>query len=99
MVVSSGWLLVVPVSRTICFPSDIPIYGISHDGSKNFNTRTCEHTIFGQLMMGARQKKNAPVHQITLCPISLCDCQSPSSLTPSLTFRAVNGQMKKLQIV
>ena len=61
MVVSSGWLLVVPVSRTICFPSDIPIYGISHDGSKNFNIRTCEHMILGQLRTGARQAKNAPL--------------------------------------
>ena len=43
-------------------PSDTLIYGISCDGSKNFNIRTCEHTILGQLTMGAHQTKNAPLH-------------------------------------
>ena len=43
------------------FPSDTLIYGISRDGSKNFNIRTCEHMIFGQLTMGARQTNNAPL--------------------------------------
>ena len=43
------------------FPSDTLIYGISRDGSKNFNIRTCEHMILGQLRMGARQTKNAPL--------------------------------------
>ena len=43
------------------FPSDTLIYGISRDGSKKFNMRTCEHMILGQLMMGARQTKNAPL--------------------------------------
>ena len=33
----------------------------SRDGSKNFNIRTCEHMILGQLRMGARQAKNAPL--------------------------------------
>ena len=37
------------------------IYGISCDGSKNSNIRTCEHMILGQLRMGARQAKNAPL--------------------------------------
>ena len=37
------------------------ICGISRDGSKKFNMRTCEHMIPGQLMMGARQAKNAPL--------------------------------------
>ena len=37
------------------------IYGISRDGSRNFNIRTCEHMILGQLRMGARQAKNAPL--------------------------------------
>ena len=37
------------------------IYNISRDGSKNFNIRTCEHMILGQLRMGARQAKNAPL--------------------------------------
>ena len=46
-------------SRTIFFPSDTPVYGISRDGSKNSNIRTCEHMILGQLRMGARQTKNA----------------------------------------
>ena len=34
---------------------------ISRDGSKNFNIPTCEHMILGQLTMGARQTKNAPL--------------------------------------
>ena len=42
-------------------PSDTVIYGISRDGSKIFDRRTCEHMIPGQLMMGARQAKNAPL--------------------------------------
>ena len=37
------------------------IYGISRDGSKNFNIRTCEHMILGQLRIWARQAKNAPL--------------------------------------
>ena len=36
-------------SRTIFFPSKTLIYGISRDDSKNFNIRTCEHMILGQL--------------------------------------------------
>ena len=43
------------------FPSGNIIYGISRDGSKNFNKRTCEHMILGQLRMRARQAKNAPL--------------------------------------
>ena len=50
-------------SRTVFFPSDTLIYGISRDGSKNYNIRTCEHMILGQLRMGARQTKNAPLEQ------------------------------------
>ena len=37
------------------------IYGISRDGSKTFNIRTFEHMILGQLTMGARPTKNAPL--------------------------------------
>ena len=48
-------------SKTIFFPSNTLIYGISRDGSKNFNIRTCEHMSLGQLRMGARQAKNAPL--------------------------------------
>ena len=48
-------------SRTVFFPSDTLIYGLSRDGSKNFNIRTCEHMILGQLRMEARQTKNAPL--------------------------------------
>ena len=52
-------------SRTIFFPSNTLIYGIFRDGSKNINnTRTCEHLILGQLRMGARQAKNAPLYSI-----------------------------------
>ena len=36
------------------FPSDTLIYGISRDCSKNFNIRTCEHMILGQLRIWAR---------------------------------------------
>ena len=43
------------------FPSNTLIYGISRDGSKNFNIRICEHMILSQLRMGARQAKNAPL--------------------------------------
>ena len=49
------------MSRTIFFPSNTLIYGISRDGFKNFNIRTCEHMILGQLRMRARQMKNAPL--------------------------------------
>ena len=47
--------------KTIFFSSNTLIYGISRDGSKKFNIRTCEHMILGQLRMGARQAKNAPL--------------------------------------
>ena len=43
--------------------SNTLIYGISRDGSQNFNIHTCEHMILGQLRMGARQAKNAP-HEV-----------------------------------
>ena len=42
------------------------IYGNSRDGSKDFNIRTCEHMILGQLSMGARQTKNG-----TLVPLRI----------------------------
>ena len=48
-------------SRTVFFPSDTLIYGISRDGSRNYNIRTCEHMILGQLRMGARQTNYAPL--------------------------------------
>ena len=48
-------------SRKVFFPSDTLIYGISRDGSKIVKIRTCEHVILGQLRMGARQTKNAPL--------------------------------------
>ena len=43
------------------FPSNTPIYSISRDGPKKLNIRTCEHMVLGQLRMGARQAKNAPL--------------------------------------
>ena len=48
-------------SRTVFFPSETLMYGISRDGSKNYNIRTCEHMILGQLRMGARQTNYAPL--------------------------------------
>ena len=48
-------------SRTVFFPSDTLIYGISRDSSKNYNIRTCEHMILGQLRMRARQTNYAPL--------------------------------------
>ena len=54
-------MFVLGKSKTIFFPSNTLIYGISRDGSKNFNIRTCEHMILCQLRMGARQAKNAPL--------------------------------------
>ena len=62
-------MLVSGKSRTIFFPSNTLIYGISRDGSKDLNIRTCEHMILGQLTMGARQTKNAPC--LSVCDISL----------------------------
>ena len=50
-------------SRTVFFPSETLILSISRDGSKNFNIRTCEHMILGQLRMRARQIKNAPLYE------------------------------------
>ena len=49
-------------SKTIFFPSNTLIYGISRDGSKNVNIRTFEHVILGQLRIGARQTKNAALY-------------------------------------
>ena len=57
---------VVPLAM---FPSNTLIYGISRDGSKNINIRTCEQLIFGQLTMGARQAKNAPLPVIIIFPM------------------------------
>ena len=56
-------------SKPIFFPSNNLIYGISRDGSKKFNIRTCEHIILGQLRMGARQADNAPLkdYKLILC--------------------------------
>ena len=51
-------------TRTVFFPSDTLIYGISRDGSKNYNIRTCEHMILGQLLMGARQTNYAPLCEV-----------------------------------
>ena len=51
-------------SRTVFIPSDTLIYGISRDGSKNYNIRTCEHMILGKLPMGARQTNYAPLHTV-----------------------------------
>ena len=39
-------------------------HGISCDDSKKFNIRTCEHMILGQLRMGVRQAKNAPLQRL-----------------------------------
>ena len=54
-------MFVEGMSRTVFFPSDTLIYGISRDGSTNYNIRTCEHMILGQLRMGARQTNYAPL--------------------------------------
>ena len=48
----------------VFFPSDTLIYGISRDGSKKFNLRTCDYMILGQLRIGARQAKNAPLDSL-----------------------------------
>ena len=47
-------MFVLGKSRRVFFPSGTIIYGISRDGSKNFNIRTWEHMILGQLRTGAR---------------------------------------------
>ena len=54
-------MFVLGKSRTIFFPSNSLIYGISRDASEKINMRTCEHMILCQLTMGARQAKNAPL--------------------------------------
>ena len=41
----------------IIFPSNTLIYGISRDGSKIFNIRTCEHMILGQLSIWEHVKR------------------------------------------
>ena len=51
---------------TPCARKVILIYDISRDGSKNFNIGTCEHMILGQLRIGARQAKNAPLTMTTM---------------------------------
>ena len=76
-------------SRTVFFPSNTLIYGISRDGSKNFNIRTCEHMILGQLRMGARQAKNAPL------PAPL-DGKSLFFWTTSQIIRTISLMMKIL---
>ena len=48
-------------SRTVFFPSDTLLYSISCDVSKDYNIRTCEHMILGQLRMGARKTNYAPL--------------------------------------
>ena len=54
-------MFVLGKSKTIFFPSNTLIYGISRDGSKKFNICTCEHVILGQLRMRGHQTKNAPL--------------------------------------
>ena len=49
-------------SRTIFFPSDTLIYGISCGCCRNFNIRTCEHMILGQLRIRTHQTENAPLY-------------------------------------
>ena len=57
-------MLVEVKSRTVFFPSDTIIHGISRDSSKNYNIRTCEHMILGQLRMGARRTNYARLVEI-----------------------------------
>ena len=38
-------------------------------GPTKINIHTCEHMILGQLRMGARQAKNAPLLTLTLLPL------------------------------
>ena len=61
-------------SRTVFFPSDTLIYGISRDGFKKFNKCTRELLILGQLRMRARQTKNAPLLIGSSEGVSCCNC-------------------------
>ena len=70
-------------TRTVFFPSDTPIYGISCDSSKTFNIRTCEHMILGQLRMGARQTNYAPLTKMVQ-KIGSEDCFPSTSFQPTL---------------
>ena len=54
-------MFVEGMSRTVFSPSDTLIYSISRYGSKNYNIRTCEHMVLGQLRMGACQMNYAPL--------------------------------------
>ena len=44
------------------FPSDTLIYGISRDGSKNYNIHTWEHMTRGQFRLWARATINVALH-------------------------------------
>ena len=48
------------------FPSNTLIYGISRDGSKNFNLRTWEHMILSQLRIGARSTTYAALAEVEI---------------------------------
>ena len=55
------------VKRSL-FPSDTLIYGISRNGSKDYNIRTCEHMTRGQLRIWARATINVALVTHTLHP-------------------------------
>ena len=69
-------MFVLGKSRTIFFPSDTLIYGISRDGSKIFNIHTYEHIILVQLTMGTRQAKYAPLLTIAVESLGSNNVQS-----------------------
>ena len=53
------WFVTI-CSNEICCTSD-NADNVGRTRAKNFNIRTYEHMILGQLRMGARQAKNAPL--------------------------------------
>ena len=53
---------IIPRGFSIFFPSNTLIFlAFLVTVLKKFNIRTCEHMILGQLRIGARQAKNAPL--------------------------------------
>ena len=78
-------------SRAVFFSSDTLIYGISRDGSKNYNIRTCEHVILGQEHKRSMNEKWSYqpktnlyiLHRIWLYSLSVISEQGGDSLKQS----------------
>ena len=69
-------------------------YALYKELHRKFNIRTCEHMILGQLRMGARQAKNAPL--IEMIKISrVIDCKENFSTGKKvLHHRTISNSLK-----